>query len=95
MPWYRIGEPGADTVAMVTVCRRGGSPLQCVAPRFEQDKPDWGEKCGRMSVALCDARAGETLGGKPLTCDAPMCEQHRTSIAPNVDHCPRHAKAQR
>ncbi len=85
--WYRFGKPGEDSIAHVH--RRGGHAAACVAPRFEHDKPDWGDRCGRMSVALCDGPAGETLGGKPLTCDAPLCELHRTPIGPNRDLCPR------
>jgi hypothetical protein len=96
MSWYRIGEPGADTIAHLNFGRKPGAAL-CVAPRFEKDNPQWGNRCGRMSVALCDHPAGQDLAGKPLTCDAPMCELHRTKargLGADVDHCPRHAKAE-
>lgn len=81
--FYRFDGPdGSYWVHM----RGGRLPAACVAR--DPDKPT--ERCGRMSVALCDAPAGETLGGKPLTCNAPICERHRTSVGKNLDHCPRH-----
>ena len=89
MSWYRIGNPGEDTIAHINFGGKGRSS-SCVAPRFEGDKPDWGDRCGRMSIALCDAPAGRDLAGKPLTCDAPMCELHRTPGGTNIDFCPRH-----
>lgn len=86
MPFYRIdlGE-GRTATAHFNFGRKRG-PAPCVAHDDEL-----GERCARMSVALCDAPAGETLGGTPLTCDAPICEKHRTRVGPNLDHCPRHA----
>jgi hypothetical protein len=89
MPWYRIGEPGEDVIAHVNFGRKAG-PVPCRAPRLPGDKPDWGNACGRLSVALCDAPAGEDLAGKPLTCDMPICEKHRARGGENVDYCPRH-----
>lgn len=71
---------------------RKAGPAPCVAPRLPDDEPKLGDRCGRLSVALCDHPAGEDLAGKPVTCDAPMCEHHRTAVGPNLDHCPRHAK---
>jgi hypothetical protein len=90
MPFYRIGEPGADFVAHINFGRKKGTPGSCVAPRHAGDNPKHGERCGRMAVALCDAPAGKDLAGKPLTCDAPICELDRTRGGENVDYCPRH-----
>lgn len=93
MSWFRIGNPGEDTIAHINFGRRKGRPgrpASCVAPRFAEDKPDWGDRCGRMSIALCDAPAGHDLAGKPTTCDAPMCELHRRKGGTDVDYCPRH-----
>jgi hypothetical protein len=59
-------------------------------PPFRRDAFD-GTRCGRASVALCDAPAGRDLSGTPLTCDAPLCEHHRTRGGTNIDYCPRHA----
>lgn len=85
MPFYRINNPGEPRVTAHVNFGRKGGPLACVSP----DPDDSSEKCARMSVALCDGPAGETLGGQPLTCDAPMCSHHRTSIGLNRDLCPR------
>lgn len=86
MPFYRMDFDGKPAIVHMNFGRRAG-PAPCVARDEEL-----GERCCRMSVALCDAPAGETLGGKPLTCDAPCCEKHRTRVGPNLDHCPRHAR---
>ena len=79
--FYRLGEPGSDTVAHINTGRRS-SGEKCAMPRFEKDNPQWGEMCGRMSVALCDG---------PF-CDKPICGLHRTKHAnrTNVDFCPEH-----
>ena len=81
MPFYRFGAPGEDTWAHLNFGRRGGSK-SCVMPRFEQDNPNIGEACGRMSTALCDAPG----------CDKPMCSLHRTKHVskPNTDFCSDH-----
>lgn len=93
MGWYR----SPDGQSAYHLCggrgRRGnGLPSACVAPALEGDNLELGPKCARPSVALCDYPAGKDLRGTPLTCDAPMCEQHRTSVGPDRDHCPRHQK---
>lgn len=46
--------------------------------------------CGRPQAALCDFPIDRR--GKRGTCDASMCEEHRTKVGPNRDHCPAHAK---
>jgi hypothetical protein len=80
--FYRFGKPGEDTFVHLNTGRRS-SGAQCAMPRFEQDNPQWGETCGRMSAALCDAPG----------CDAPMCALHRTKHVskPNTDFCTHHA----
>lgn len=90
MPFYRMGEPGEDFVAHVNFGRKPGA-AGCRAPRLPGDKANWGDTCGRMSVALCDAPAGQDLAGKKLTCDMPLCEHHRARGGKNIDYCPRHA----
>jgi hypothetical protein len=87
--FYRT-EDGQGTIHL-NFGHRGG-PSQCAGPRLAGDNAALGERCGRISVALCDHPAGQDLSGKPLTCDMPMCEQHRTRVGENLDHCPRHAK---
>lgn len=79
--FYRIGNPGEDTVAHINTGRRP-SGARCAMPRFEKDSPQWGDLCGRISVALCDAPQ----------CDLPMCELHRTrhKSKPDTDFCPAH-----
>lgn len=88
MGFYRT-EDGAGWMH-IHLARKRGSPASCVALALESDNKELGPRCGRMSVALCDAPVGKDLAGKVLTCDAPMCENHRTSAGKNVDYCPRH-----
>ncbi len=79
--FYRIGEPGEDTVAHINTGRRS-SGQKCVMDRFPADNSQWGPVCGRMSVALCDAPG----------CDKPICGKHRTKHATkaNTDFCSDH-----
>lgn len=79
--FYRWGEPGEDTVAHLNTGRKA-SGEKCAMPRFEKDNPNYGELCGRRSVALCDAPG----------CDKPICQLHRTKHAnkPNTDYCSEH-----
>ena len=81
--FYRLGNPGEDTIAHINTGRKP-SGEKCRMPRFEKDNPQFGEICGRMSVALCDAPR----------CDKPMCERHRTRHAtkPNTDYCTEHVE---
>lgn len=81
MPFYRYGAPGEDTWAHLNFGRKGG-PLQCAMPAFPQDNHEIGPKCGRQSVALCDAPK----------CDKPICELHRTKhqMKADTDFCPDH-----
>jgi hypothetical protein len=84
MGFNRIGPPGGDTIAHInTGGRRTGA---CRCARFPKDNPEYGEACGRLVAALCDAPAG--MG----TCDKPMCELHRTAHPKevNIDYCPEH-----
>lgn len=96
MPFYRIGEPGADGWAHLNFGGRKATaknaPGHCGCPRFDKDNPRIGNLCGRMSVALCDG-PGEAYAGRDSTCDRPMCEGHRLkhSTKPNTDYCPEHA----
>lgn len=84
---YRIDlADGTTAVAIMTFSGRGPAPAPCVA----RDP----ERCGRMSVALCDAVVGRDEAGRPRTCDAPLCERHRHRIGPNRDLCPRHQRQQ-
>lgn len=82
--WYRFGDPGEDTIAHLNTGRKGSSD-PCGAPRFEKDAPNlpFGDRCGRMSVALCDHPH----------CDLPICRLHRTKhpTKPNTDFCPKHS----
>lgn len=89
MPFYRVDlGPERSGWAHINI-RRALRP--CVGPALEfDDAAQFGGKCGRISIALCDAPAGEDLAGKPVTCDAPLCEHHRTRGGTNVDYCPRH-----
>lgn len=82
MGFYRFGKPGEDHVAHLNFGGRR-SPQQCAMPRFEKDNGELGARCGRASVALCDAPG----------CDKPICELHRTRHASkaNTDYCPEHA----
>ena len=79
--FYRIGDPGSDTVAHINTGRKS-SGAKCVMDRFPLDNSQWGPPCGRMSVALCDA---------PM-CDKPICAMHRTRHATkaNTDFCVEH-----
>ena len=81
--FYRYGTPGQDTVAHINTGRRS-SGERCRMPRFPEDNPQFGDVCGRMSVALCDA----------VGCDKPICELHRTKhpTKPNTDFCPDHSQ---
>lgn len=80
--FYRIGEPGEDAVAHINTGRRP-SGERCQMPRFENDNPQWGDVCGRISVALCDAPG----------CDKPICAKHRMKhpTKANTDFCSDHA----
>jgi len=77
----RAGEAKPGTM-LVHIKMRGRAPAGCVSPDF--DHP--GERCGRISVALCDEPLRHSAG----TCSAPICERHRTKIGPDRDLCPRH-----
>ncbi len=78
---YRFGKPGSDTIAFIKFSGKR-RPSRCVMPRFAEDNPQFGEICGRISVALCDGHK----------CDRPICELHRTKHASkaNTDFCPEH-----
>jgi hypothetical protein len=86
MPFYRTPD-GAGTMHL----NMGGkpAPLPCRGLRLDTDDPRLSKFCCRVSVALCDAPAGE-VDGKPVTCSMPVCEHHRTKGGPNVDYCWRH-----
>jgi hypothetical protein len=88
MPFYWMDLPNGELAWVHMNFGRKAGPAPCIA----RDDEHGGRKCGRMSVALCDAPAGETLGGKTLTCDAPLCAKHRTKVGPNRDACPRHVQ---
>lgn len=81
--FYRLGDPGEDTVAHINTGRRP-SGARCMMPRFEKDNPQFGDLCGRQSVALCDA----------TRCDKPICKLHRTKHATkaNTDFCLDHKR---
>lgn len=88
MPWYRIGAPGEDGAMHIRFGRKK-APLGCRAERFPNDKPDWGESCGRVASAACDAPAGVDVDGTPLTCSKAICDLHRTTKG-DLDYCPTH-----
>jgi hypothetical protein len=79
--FYRFGAPGEDTVAHINTGRKP-SGEKCRMPRFDKDNPQWGDLCGRRSVALCDSQG----------CDVPICELHRVKHPrkPNTDFCLNH-----
>lgn len=79
--YYRFGKPGEDTIGHLNTGRKS-SAERCRMPRFPEDDPQWGDLCGRISIALCDAPA----------CDIPICELHRTrhSVRANTDYCTTH-----
>lgn len=81
MPFYRVGEPGRDALVHLNLARKA-TPDSCRVARFPTDDPKLGERCGRMSIALCDAPG----------CDMPICEGHRTkhTSRANTDFCPEH-----
>lgn len=81
--FYRIGNPGEDTVAHINTGRRN-SGAKCVMPRFEQDSAQWGQVCGRISTVLSDAPG----------CDKPVCELHRVKhpAKANTDYCTDHGE---
>jgi hypothetical protein len=62
------------------LCVRGGRRPRCSVPG-----------CDRPQAALCDYPVERK--GRKGTCDTSMCATHRTSVGPNRDHCPAHAKA--
>lgn len=88
MPWYRIGDPGQDTVAHINFGgRQKRAANQCRAPHDPKDNPKWGKLCGRMSTKLCD---GHLSDGTP--CDLPICDLHSTPhpTKKDTDYCPTH-----
>lgn len=50
-------------------------------------------KCGRPSTKLCDFKLTGAKASK--TCDAPLCPRCATSIGPDRDLCPAHARLAR
>lgn len=44
---------------------------------------------------LCDYPQGTALPAVGRTCDKAMCDEHRTNIRPNCDHCPDHGGNER
>lgn len=46
--------------------------------------------CPRESTKLCDFPV--VRNGRRATCDVPICDDHATSIGPDRDLCPWHAK---
>ena len=79
--FYRWGEPGSDTIAHINTGRKS-SGQKCRMPRFEKDSSEYGDLCGRMSIALCDSKG----------CDIPICKLHRVRHASktNTDFCLTH-----
>ncbi len=79
--FYRFGQPGEDTVMHINTGRKS-SGEKCRMPRFPEDNAQWGDLCGRRSVALCDSKG----------CDIPICELHRVRhiTKPNTDYCSNH-----
>lgn len=79
--YYRIGKPGEDMMAHLNFGgrRHAGS---CTERRFPDDDVRYGQGCGRVSIALCDADG----------CDRPICDLHRTKHATkaNTDYCSEH-----
>jgi hypothetical protein len=83
MPFYRVGNPGEDSIAHFKL---GGKtrPQRCAMPKFPEDDRRPGATCGRMSVALCDGPG----------CDKAICELHRTKhpVKSDTDYCPDHKR---
>ena len=66
---------------LAVACTRGGD---------DRRRCKW---CGGPIAKLCDYPVKRD--GKEGTCDAPMCARCATSIAPDVDYCPPHARHHR
>lgn len=81
MGFYRFGDPGEDTVAHLNFGSKRG-PQKCVMAKFPKDNEQFGQICGRTSVALCDSPG----------CDKPICELHRIKhpSKTNTDFCLDH-----
>lgn len=79
MPFYRFGDFSGH-IKMVNTKKRP-APLQCRAPHVWSG----GNVCCAMSTRLCDASVGDGL------CSMPICDEHATSIGPELDLCPKHA----
>lgn len=69
------------------VCSRGPRPKKCA-------------HCDHVGTRLCDFPVDFVLAHGPKagqrvkrTCDAPVCPCHATSIGPDRDLCPPHAKS--
>jgi hypothetical protein len=48
-----------------------------------------GMQCSRPGSIQCDYATG-----KGRTCNAYVCRAHATSVGPDIDHCPTHARHQ-
>lgn len=82
MPWYRK-DAGRGTE--YKSFKGEEPPAACRATALPNDSDADGHECGRLSVAVCDAREG--LGA----CDMPVCIHHDTAGLNGLHHCPRHA----
>ena len=98
MAWYRSADGGTTFHVNFGRGRAAAknTPAPCVGPMLATDNPTIGQRCGRISVALCDFVVGRRVElGDPAgdrTCDAPVCDHHRTKMGPDLDHCWRHGK---
>jgi hypothetical protein len=50
--------------------------------------------CGRPGGLLCDFPIATKPDGSIQTCDAEICPKCTDRVAPGIDHCPKHQKAQ-
>lgn len=48
-------------------------------------------RCSFCKAREADKQCDFPVGKSGATCDAYMCSQCATAVAPEVDHCPKHA----
>lgn len=72
---------------MPIITKDGVTMILCTRGHKKVAKCHW---CAKPSVALCDFEIKVGDVGHKHTCDKPMCEDHRTPVGKNVDHCPSH-----
>lgn len=62
----------------------GGRAIVCSSRKRQRCE------CGKSATLLCDWKVPDHRSG---TCDRPICRACATSVAPEKDLCPQHARA--